>query len=297
MRAEDIARIRIAGVFDADRRVGADQQVGQQVQRLLCAHGDHDLVGAGPDAAARQHAGADLLHQRLVVAQDHVLGPVVDVEHAERLQAAFAPVGGGEQRGVVLAVDKGIRVVAPVGALDDIALLRGTEHEAPLPVGLAAARGHGLAAQRRHAADARAQDLWIDEIAAALARHQVAFIDQLLVRQHHGVARHAQLRGQLAAAWQRLALRQLLVKDRGHQHLADLALQAKTGQGVLLEQLEPHGGGGLEAHGAGQLNDTTRQLTALARRVAHQYLWRSGLGISASGTTGSAPRRNSCRAP
>ena len=40
---EDIARVGIAGVFHADHGIVVDQQVGQQVERVLRAHGDDDL--------------------------------------------------------------------------------------------------------------------------------------------------------------------------------------------------------------------------------------------------------------
>ena len=68
-----------------------------------------------------------------------------------------------------------------------------------------------------------------DEMAAALARHQIALADQLLVREHHCVARDAQVIGQVAAGRHRRAGRQVAAEDGRDQHLAHAALQAEIG--------------------------------------------------------------------
>ncbi|MOA28421.1 hypothetical protein D3C78_1493620 [compost metagenome] len=70
MAGEDVAGVRVAGVFHAHHRVFVDQQVGQQVQRMLRADGDDDFLGVGPYATARQHLGADLFDQRGVIVGD-----------------------------------------------------------------------------------------------------------------------------------------------------------------------------------------------------------------------------------
>ena len=67
-----------------------------------------------------------------------------------------------------------------------------------------------------------------DEMAAALARHQIALADQLLVSEHR-VARDAQVVGQVAAGGHRRAGRQVAAEDGRDQHLAHAALQAEIG--------------------------------------------------------------------
>lgn len=130
---EDIARVGIAGVFHADHGIVVDQQVGQQVERVLRAHGDDDLGRVGPDAPARQHLGADLLDQRGVVVGDEVRRPAADVQHRQRLDTALAPFGGGKQVLVELAIDEGVGLLLPVARLDDIALQRGAETQSLVP--------------------------------------------------------------------------------------------------------------------------------------------------------------------
>jgi len=78
---EDVAGVGVAGVFHADHGVLIDQQVGQQVQRMLRANGNDDLFGVGPHAPARQHLRADLFDQRGVVVGDQVGRPAADVQH------------------------------------------------------------------------------------------------------------------------------------------------------------------------------------------------------------------------
>ena len=212
---------------------------------MLRPHRDDDLVDVSPHAAARQHARADLLHQVGVVAQDQVGRPVADVEHRERFHAALAPVGGREQRGVELPVQERIRILLPVGRLDDVALGRGLHAQAARPVGHAPVqrddvRGAACRLGRRRRADASAQHLRIDEVPAALTRDQIALAGELLVGEHDGVARDAERLGELAARRQRRPHGQLLVEDRRDQHLADLPLQADLGIAMAREQAVPH---------------------------------------------------------
>src|SRR3546814_12596077 len=59
--------------------------LGDQVERVLRPQRDQDLVRLRLDAAARQHAGVDLLDEAWVVVVEVVLGPGLDRLDAERL--------------------------------------------------------------------------------------------------------------------------------------------------------------------------------------------------------------------
>ena len=80
----------------------------------------------------------------------------------------------------------------------------------------------------------------LGRLVGATAREAQALVDELLVGEHDGVARHAELVGHLAARGHRLARRQLAVEDRADQHLADLRLQAQALARRALQQLLPH---------------------------------------------------------
>ena len=131
---EDIAGIRIAGVFKADRGPLAREQIRDQIERLLAADRHDDFVRHRKHAAPRQHARADLLDQRIVVALDQIRRPVADLHDRQRFHAAFAPVVGRKQRLVELSVDKGIFVAQPVARLDDIALRGRPSSDALVPI-------------------------------------------------------------------------------------------------------------------------------------------------------------------
>jgi hypothetical protein len=73
--------VRVAGLLEAQPGVGAEQRVGQQVEGLLRADRDQDLLGQREHAALGQHAQADLLDQ---------VGQVVGLEVGVQLGAARA---------------------------------------------------------------------------------------------------------------------------------------------------------------------------------------------------------------
>ena len=77
-------------------------------------------------------------------------------------------------------------------------------------------------------------------MAAPLARHQEALVDQLLERQHHGAARHAEFFGQDPAGRQRHRGGDLAVEDGGDDRLADLRLQGLAGFRRNPEQAGPY---------------------------------------------------------
>ena len=97
----------------------------------------------------------------------------------------------------------------------------------------------GRCAARSAGARQGAQHVRVHEVSAALARKQIAFLDKHLVREHDCVARDAELVGQFAARRQRDLRRQLAVENRGHEHLANLILQARLRSRRPPELLDP----------------------------------------------------------
>ena len=82
--------------------------------------------------------------------------------------------------------------------------------------------------------------LGIDEIAAALARDQEAVIQQLVIGQHHGIARDIQLAGQLAAGGQCLIAGQMALENGLRDLLAYLELQTFLARGIEVKQRVAH---------------------------------------------------------
>ena len=230
MQRRDVARIGVAGILDAEDGVAIEQQVGDQIERVLRADRHQDLVGRHAHAAARQQARADLLDQQRIVVGEAVLGPVAHGGDAERLARALAPCRQREHALVDLAVDEGIGEVLPVGWLDNIPLRAGMKPEPVLPIGPGAHDGRlgiaGLLADIG-GAHAPAQDVRIGEEPAALARDQEAFLHQILIGEDHGIPRDFQRLGERPAGRQRPAGRDLAVEDGRYQHAAQLRLQGR----------------------------------------------------------------------
>ena len=88
-------------------------------------------------------------------------------------------------------------------------------------------------------------------MAFALARDQVAFIDQLLVSQHDGDAAHTEFGGQFTTGWDSGVGFELPVQNGRDQHFSDLSLERQVARGVALKQLLPHGSVQFGVHGLG----------------------------------------------
>ncbi len=108
---------------------------------------------------------------------------------------------------------------------------RGAQPEPAVPVGFGRCGG-----QAGHLAFGPGlQDLAVDVVAAALARDQVALVDQRLVGEDHRVAGDAEGLGELAAGGQAAARRKPAVEDRGDQAAAHLGLEAVAAVGAQME--------------------------------------------------------------
>ena len=234
--AGDVVHVDVAGVLHREALALLEQQHAADPQRLLGAHRDQDFLRACPDAAAGQQPLVDLLDQQRVVIVEVVHRPAANRRHAHRVAAAFAPVLGGEEFRVQLAIEKGVVVLVPVAGLLDGALLRGLEGQPLIPVeavGLDVIEAH-----RR--VGATLENLGIDEVTAALAGDQKAVFQQLLIGQHHGIARDIQLAGQLATGGQRDITWQMAFENRLGNLLANLELQAFLARGIEVKQRVAH---------------------------------------------------------
>src|SRR5690606_3657628 len=111
---------------------------------MLRTHRDDDLVRIGPYSPARQDLSADLFDQGGIVMSDEIRGPAADVQHRERLDAAFAPFCGREQFLVELAIYEGEWHILPLAGLDNVPQLARMEAQAFVPVHCCLARRSGL---------------------------------------------------------------------------------------------------------------------------------------------------------
>ena len=231
---EDVARVGVSGLFHAHRRAFVRQQLRQHGKAVLRPQRHEDLVVARHDAAPGQDAAADLLHQQRIVQLRRVGDPVGEKAPAQRLPGAFAPFGQREEVFIHLPVDEGIAVVRPVNRLvADLALAR-ARAEALFPVDGA---GRGRAAAAARPSGARREGLFGDEITRALPRVQIAVIQQALIGQHDGIARHAQQLGHLAGGGNGLLAVKRPVENGRDQRLADLRLKRKIA--VLADVNQP----------------------------------------------------------
>ncbi len=94
-----------------------DEQAGEEIERVLGAERDQDLLVARHDAAPRQDAAADLLDEQGIIEGPGIVGPGAEPFLAERLARAVAPLGEREQIVVHLPIDEGIGVALPVERL------------------------------------------------------------------------------------------------------------------------------------------------------------------------------------
>ena len=199
---EDVARIDVARVLQADRRFGPSQELGDEIKGVLRAHGDQDLGMGRAHAAPRQHAGAHLLDEQRIVHVEAVLGPAVDRLHAERLARAHAPRRHGKQVRIRLPIDERVRIAPPVLGLGELLPRRRLELKAARPIrGIPVIGYVVLGAVRRGPGG---QHLGVHEVTDPLARGQEALVRQRLVGEHHRVARYTQRMSQPAARRQRV---------------------------------------------------------------------------------------------
>ena len=229
---QQLAHRRTAGVLERHGRGAIDEQLHQQVERVLPADRYQDLVRAGADASPRQHLRPDFLDQHRVVGETFVAPDVAGWPAGKRHATGLAPLGHGIQRRVELSVDERVWIATPVR--------RTAETLAPARRWLeSSAPARDLRLARRCGAfesDATLGRLLVDVDPAAWPAHEQAFIHQLADGEYHGVARDVQLLGELARRRQPAPAGIGAVGYRVHQALAKLALQADLALRIEVDQ-------------------------------------------------------------
>ena len=99
LRPQEVGDRRVAGFFDGGHVAGAQQDPGQQVDRVPGAVRDHDAVGLGGDPAG---AGQPVRKRaaQLDAAGRFAVVPVVRGQAGDGTVGAAPPVGEREQPGV-----------------------------------------------------------------------------------------------------------------------------------------------------------------------------------------------------
>ena len=192
---EDVPGIEVARVLHGDPVAGTEQQSGNQIEALLRADGDEDLVGFRLDPARRQQLLADHVDQHRVVGGDTVLKARVGVRLIERVAQATDPCARREAAAVDLAGQERIRVPGPVAGLLDLR---------DACVGLSPDSGRPIDARNSRACFRcrGIEHLGIDEHAGAFVASHVAFGDQLLIGEVDRVSGHREIDRQLPRARQ-----------------------------------------------------------------------------------------------
>ena len=135
-----------------------------------------------------------------------------------------------------MPVEERERVAQPIELLDDVALPRRRDAEALRPVGARRRWRAQLDPPRR----GRVAEVELgDEIAAALARFEEAFIDELPIGEHHRVAGDAEREGELSARRHARIGGEATLLDRGDDHLADLDLKRPLVEREIAEENAP----------------------------------------------------------
>ena len=224
----------VAGRLDPDFVARRQQQLRQQVQRLLRTRGDDDLLRRADHAARGAQVGAQQLAQRGIAVGGTIAKVGAAVRMAQVARFQLAPQVEGEQ---VQARHAGAE-----GA-----------HRAFVK----APRSHGVRQQRaafrqctqqsrRRRRLARQRQGCVDEGALPHAAAQIAFAGELVVGRQHGLARHAELPAQVARGRQARAGRQRAVQDRVLQTGVQLAKQRHVAAAIERragdQVMDMHGG-------------------------------------------------------
>lgn len=88
---QNVAQIRIARVFNHHLFLLVNQQLGDQIQRVLRPQSDQNLFRPGFDAAAWQAARTDIIDQHRIIMLAKITGHRREIAHAQRLSCAIAP--------------------------------------------------------------------------------------------------------------------------------------------------------------------------------------------------------------
>ena len=244
---EAVARVRVAGLLQADALRPVEQRIGEQVVRVLRTDRDDDLGPVREHAALGQEARPDLLDQLGHVVGVEIGRPVRQLRAREAARAAFAEVFGREQLRVVGAIDERVRVVTPPVGLGERRPADQRAQHAPVPGRCGARRAAG-AGQRIGERGRQRLRVLRDEHTAARPRFEKALVRQLQVGRGHRGAAHAEHGSELARRRQRRAGAEPAIEDRLHHGEAQAPLQWERRLRGQLEQRRPLDGGARGGH-------------------------------------------------
>jgi len=219
---EGLGRAPVGRVFHPDGVAVVGQQAGAQLQRLLGAAGDDDLVGIELHAAEHAQVVGDGPAQRGVAARGVVVqhvrvghAPVLVLQPLPERERKRAEVGDARGEGLDLQFGGAKALGEGQAALRQPARRGGRSTSDAAGTGRGA--GHRV----------------VDIGAAADPAEQVALDAELVDRRHHGVAREVQVLRQVAAGRQAFAGAELALQHGAAQCFVELAVQ---GQGVVRAQ-------------------------------------------------------------
>jgi hypothetical protein len=236
---ERALRAEVAGLLDPDRVARVGQDARGEVEGLLRAGDDDHLLGVAAHGARRAEVAGDGLAQR------RVAGGVAVVEE---VAARPTPVARDEPRPELEGEGVDGRQPRAEGArreARDVDGRRGEELPA-LREGAALARRRRRARRQRPRVEQLFREPPRDEGARARLPLDVAFGEELLVGVHHGVARDAQVCGQLARRGQARAGLEPAGEDRAAQRLVELSVERRLRARVERDVGETQGRGELQ---------------------------------------------------
>ena len=224
-QAKDVARIHIPRLFQPHHQPRPPQQLRQHVQRVLRANGDHHLLRRHADAALGQHTLHDLFDQQRVVEHHLIVHPTAHVRAGTGDTCAVTPTRSRLLVCLDLPIDKRIAVLAPVARFNNGPQSRRTALQTRFPVGCMVGALEDFL-RRGFEADVEllAQVFFVDEEAAPVRWNQITILNQLLVNQHHGIARHLEQLAQRARRGHRFTGRHGAIQDRAEQIFTQLLL-------------------------------------------------------------------------
>ena len=190
-QTENIARVHIARILQPHHQPRAAQQPGEHIQRILRADGDHHFLRRHADPAFGQHTLDDLFDQQRVIKHHLIIDPTAHMCASAGDARTVAPAGSGLLIRLDLTIDERVAILTPVARLDDGPQLRRTALQARLPVRcMVGALEDFLRGGFEADIELLAQVLLVDKKTAPVRWDQITILHQLLVHQHHGIARH-----------------------------------------------------------------------------------------------------------
>ena len=248
------------------------------------------------DSPPRQQAGTDLFHQIAIVVVGTEGRPLRYFARGKDIPGAFTPFAAGIQSRVVLVTDERKRILQPVrgarlqGAAADGDRIAVNAPETPIVFATAgqfadvvanhALLGHGLTHVKP----------------TAFTGNQKTVIHQLLVGQHHGVARNTQLLGHTAGRGHFMPGGNTAGENTLDKFFADLLLQAFVCGGIEDNECFAHVRLVMVVMAFSVGNPTTRWLTLL-QFARQQLLFQAQQPVAAAAVAQAISKRQLLQQP